>query len=208
MQHKLQTFILQFCQFPLNTRIITESGSLLSVGTNATGPKSIVAKLDGFGNVKFVFYVGIPITLGTGGSTDVNPSTVSTQASSSVNIASSTGLAIDQTAVRNITALNGANLTLASGSRTGITNATSGTVFGLILVHNDGTSVPVPPPIHSSPVLLIIRTAMSRVSVRRKSPYFHRHPGDDPPCGYGARSDDRRPYVPRSGTRCRHEPLG
>ena len=138
----------------LNTQITAGNGAFVAIGTNTASAKAAVAKLNGFDSVKSVFYVGTPITLGTNGGIEVNPSAISTQsgASASVSVAADAGLVIDQTAIGSETALNGASLTLANGSYIGLTNVTGGIVTLADSVQNLGTTVALDTPFFTGAV--------------------------------------------------------
>ena len=138
----------------LNTQITAGNGAFVAIGTNTASAKAAVAKLNGFDSVKSVFYVGTPITLGTNGGIEVNPSAISTQsgASASVSVAADAGLVIDQTAIGSETALNGASLTLANGSYIGLTNVTGGIVTLADSVQNLGATVALDTPFFTGAV--------------------------------------------------------
>ena len=136
----------------LNTQITAGNGAFVAIGTNAASAKAAVAKLNGFDSVKSVFYVGTPITLGTNGGIEVNPSAISTQSGASVSVAADAGLVIDQTAIGSETALNGASLTLANGSYIGLTNVTGGIVTLADSVQNLGTTVALDTPFFTGAV--------------------------------------------------------
>ena len=136
----------------LNTQITAGNGAFVAIGTNAASAKAAVAKLNGFDSVKSIFYVGTPITLGTNGGIEINPSAISTQSGASVSVAADAGLVIDQTAIGSETALNGASLTLANGSYIGLTNVTGGIVTLADSVQNLGTTVALDTPFFTGAV--------------------------------------------------------
>lgn len=164
----------------------------------------------GADNVTAALFIGAPTTVFGSINVDgiMTADTGATYGTSGlVSIQNHGLLMVDQTSVDSSAAING-SLTLASGSYVAIANADAGSVILATEVADDGATVVTDNPflegaINGNSVDVSVSPTgglgvLASTGIQAMIP----------PCGYGARSDDRRPYVPRSGTRCRHEPLG